>query len=191
MLRRATAYLAVLLAAGCTGQATPAPVAPPAPVAVAADRQALHRWSRWHGSAQTGTAQPELPQRDTCAADPGSDLWFLDYRSVVGRDDEFTCSLPAGRALLVVSVAMTGQGEELCGPDSPALPVGGDATLDGEPLVLGWAELPAPASPAAQPSCSQALWGTTKPLTAGRHTVIMKSTVDEVSTRTTAQITAR
>ncbi|MEU8265176.1 hypothetical protein AB0C02_31780 [Micromonospora sp. NPDC048999] len=190
----------VLLVAGCAEQALPAQKGSTTQAIATQDEQVLRRWSQWNTSALPGTAYPELPHRDSCGPDPNSDLWFLDAQRVPGRDERWTCTLPAGRSLVVVPTGVVSPDQSICREglnrlDSP-LSAEGEAYVDGEPVVLQMGEplQIAAADPVAAVAPQMyfcALWGIAGPLGAGRHTIILRNTVAEKTGTATVDVTVQ
>lgn len=187
-------WLAPLLAAalltGCAERAA-APVArvtTPAPV----DDQALLRWWDWIDSAVAEDGYPELPHRDRCARDPKSGRWFLDAPSRPGKDGPWTCALPAGSTVMAVPATLVSSDPGLCDQAlTDLVPVTSTAVLDDRPVPVHWDQARTAAQPGVAAMCLQARWGTTDPLPAGRHTIVLTNTVGGGPAEVRVDITAR
>jgi hypothetical protein len=180
VLRRAALVFLVLVLAGCTGtHRLPAPVH-----SAALDPAVLERWARWPGSALPA----EPVERADCAADPGSDRWFLGAPVSTGVGMSYECAMPSGRPLVVVVAASSvGTSGLSCSvPYLDKLGYTGTVRVDGYPLALVWT---GPVTGGPQPLC--VLWGITGPLAAGGHKVVLTAQVRGESGNATAQITAR
>ncbi|MBU2664971.1 hypothetical protein KOI35_15820 [Actinoplanes bogorensis] len=180
----------MMLAAGCTR--TPAASVPTAaaPVASPVGTAVLERWEQWTLSGVSpGEAgdYPELPHRDDCAADEGTDYWFVATPNTgwAGERDKWTCAVPAGKRLLLVPASASVSLELGCDVVLDNVGAAATATLDGAAVALSWAGPFAEFEGSAV--CAQ--WGVTAPLTPGAHTVELAGDVGGQQTKATVAVT--
>jgi hypothetical protein len=172
-VRRCLLSVVLLIAvAGCVPGPTPTPI----PTRAAAIEGVLERWTAWVRSAMTDPSPPPSSQRLHCAEDPGSALWFVDTPTPDEPTARWTCTVPAGRALVVAPLFVGVQLGDLDCTTIFAL-FTGEADLDGRPVALRRAGPLNTRGPATGPTprlgdC--ALWGITPELDRGPHTLTQR-----------------
>jgi hypothetical protein len=160
-----------LLLAAC-GVSVESAAAPAAAVARSlVDSSQLQQWSTW---SMTSAARRRHCQE---SAEFGSGLWFLAAPSGQATAN-WTCSLPAGSALLVVAASMAGLTLPMCSRDySEQVGVDGSAALDGTPVALRWlgpVDGVNDPGPRMAPERTCALTGFTAPMATGHHLLVVQ-----------------